>query len=79
MKCYKAKWILTSEDKILEDTALVVDEGKIVNLIPNSEVNFDAKYVKDLGNAVITPGFIDLLTQFQYTNVGKTKPNWFEK
>ena len=75
MKCYKAKWILTSEDKILEDTALVVDEGKIVNLIPNSEVNFDAKYVKDLGNAVITPGFIDLLTQFQYTNVGKTKPN----
>lgn len=52
MKCYKAKWILTSEDKILEDTALVVDEGKIVNLIPNSEVNFDAKYVKDLGNAV---------------------------
>ena len=75
MKCYKAKWILTSEDKILEDTALIVDEGKIVNLIPNSEVNFDAKYVKDLGNAVITPGFIDLLTQFQYTNVGKTKPN----
>lgn len=75
MKCYKAKWILTSEDKILEDTALVVDEGKIVNLIPNSEVNFDAKYVKDLGNSVITPGFIDLLTQFQYTNVGKTKPN----
>ena len=75
MKCYKAKWILTSEDKILEDTALVVDEGKIVNLIPNSEVTFDEKYVKDFGNAVITPGFIDLLTQFQYTNTGKFKPS----
>lgn len=74
MKCYKAKWILTAEDKILEDTALVVDEGKIVNLIPNKDVNFDEKYVKDLGNAVITPGFIDLLTQFQYTNIGLIKP-----
>ncbi len=75
MKCYKAKWILTSENTILKDTALVVDEGKIVNLIPNSDVNFDTKHVKDLGNAVITPGFIDLMTQFQYTNTGKTRPS----
>lgn len=78
MKCYKAKWILTSEDEILEDYAIVVDEGKIIDLIPNNEVNFDAKHVKDLGNAVITPGFIDLLTQFQYTNVGITKPSCFK-
>lgn len=55
MKCYKAKWILTSEDNILEDMALVVDEGKITDIIPNNEVNFESKYVKDLGNAVITP------------------------
>lgn len=74
MKCYKAKWILTSADKVLEDMAIVVDEGKIIDIIPNAEVNFDEKNVKDLGNAVITPGFIDLLTQFQYTNVGEAKP-----
>lgn len=74
MKCYKAKWILTSEDNVLEDMALVVDEGKIIDIIPNSQVNFEQKYVKDLGNSVITPGFIDMLTQFQYTNEDKNKP-----
>ncbi len=74
MKCYKAKWILTSTDKVLEDMAIVVDEGKIIDIIPNSDVNFDEKHIKDLGNAVITPGFIDLLTQFQYTDIGIAKP-----
>ena len=59
MKCYKAKWILTSADEVLRDMAIVVDEGKIIDIIPNSEVNFDEKFIKDLGNAVITPGFID--------------------
>lgn len=75
MKCYKSKWILTSEDQVLEDMALVVDEGKIIDIIPNSEVNFEEKYVKELGNAVITPGFIDLLTQFQYTDEEIIKPH----
>lgn len=74
MKCYKAKWILTSTDKVLEDMAIVVDEGKIIDIISNSDVNFDEKHIKDLGNAVITPGFIDLLTQFQYTDIGTVKP-----
>lgn len=72
MKCYKSKWILTSEDQVLEDMALVVDEGKIIDIIPNSQVNFEEKYVKELGNAVITPGFVDLLTQFQYTDENST-------
>ena len=70
MKCYKSKWILTSENEILEDYAIVVDEGKIIDLIPNDKVNFEEKYIKELGNAVITPGFVDMLTQFQYTNTG---------
>lgn len=74
MKCYKAKWILTSADEVLRDMAIVVDEGKIIDIIPNSDVNFDEKFIKDLGNAVITPGFIDLLTQYQYTDIGIVKP-----
>ena len=74
MKCYKAKWILTSEDNVLEDSAIVVDEGKIIDIIPNNQVNFEEKYVKELGNAVITPGFIDMLTQVQYTDENITKP-----
>ena len=75
MKCYKAKWILTSSDEVLRDMAIVVDEGKIVDIIPNSEVNFEEKYVKELGNAVITPGFVDLLTQYQYTDILDASPN----
>ncbi len=75
MKCYKAKWILTSEDSVLEDYALVVDEGKIIDIIPNKDVSFEEKYVKELGNAVITPGFVDLFTQFQYTDENITKPH----
>ena len=74
MKCYKAKWILTSEDNVLKDSAIVVDEGKIIDIIPNNQVNFEEKYVKELGNAVITPGFIDMLTQVQYTDENITKP-----
>lgn len=78
MKCYKAKWILTSEDKVLEDSAIVVDDGKIIDIIPNDKVDFEEKYVKNLGNAVITPGFIDMFTQYQYTDVGIAKPNGFK-
>ncbi len=74
MKCYKAKWILTSTGKALEDSAIVVDEGKIIDIIPDSRIDFSEQYVKDFGNAVITPGFIDLLTQYQYTDIGTTKP-----
>lgn len=74
MKCYKAKWILTSADQVLKDSAIVVDEGKIIDIIPNSKVDFDEKYIKDLGNSVITAGFVDLLTQYQYTDILDTVP-----
>lgn len=77
MKCYKSKWILTSEGEILKDYAIVVDEGKIIDIIPNSQVDFEEKVVKDLGNSVITPGFIDLFTQYQYTEVGRGKASCF--
>ena len=77
MKCYKSKWILTSNE-VLEDMAIVVDEGKIIDIIPNSQVNFEEKFVKDLGNAVITPGFIDMLTQYQYTDILDARPQDFK-
>lgn len=74
MKCYKSKWIMTSADGVLENMAIVVDEGKIVDIIPQSDIDFEEKYIKDFGNAVITPGFIDLFTQYQYTELDKLKP-----
>ena len=79
MKCYKAKWVLTSTDEVLKDMAIVVDEGKIIDIIPNSDVNFDEKFIKDYGNAVITPGFIDLLSQYQYTDILDLNPNDFKR
>lgn len=75
MKCYKAKWVLTSLGEVLKDMAIVVDEGKIIDIIPNSDVNFEEKYIKDYGNSVITPGFVDLLTQYQYTDILDLNPN----
>ena len=78
MKCYKAKWILTSAGNVLEDYAVVVDEGKFVDIIPHSDVNFDEKYIKDFGNSVITAGFIDLLTQYQYTDILEAVPQDFK-
>ena len=76
MKCYKSRWILTSTGEVLENMALVVDEGKFLEIIPNSETSkFEEKYVKDLGDAVVTPGFIDLFTQYQYSNLGLSKPS----
>lgn len=77
MKCYKAKWIITSAlegEEVLEDRALLVDDGKIVDIIPFEEISLEDKDIKDLGNAVITPGFIDMLTQYQYTDIGILKP-----
>lgn len=74
MKCYKARWILTSTDEVLENKAILVDEGKIVGIIPFDEINLKEELVKDLGNAVVTPGFIDLFTQYQYTDIGTAKP-----
>ena len=76
MKCYKAKWIITATGEVLEDMALVVDEGKIKEIIPNDKTGkfIPDKELKDLGNAVVTPGFVDLLTQYQFTDIGKFRP-----
>ena len=80
MKCYKARWILTSTGEVLENKALVVDEGKFVDIISVEDAEkFPEKIVKNLGNCVVTPGFIDLFTQYQYTNVGTVKPHSIKK
>ena len=65
MKCYKSKWILTSENEILKDYALVIDEGKIVDLIPNSEVNFEDK-------KVIVESEVDCTATFKFIKIRNT-------
>lgn len=79
MKAYKAKWILTSTGEVLENKAMIVDEGKIVDIINFGALkDFEQKYIKDLGNSVITAGFVNLFAQLQYSNIGRTNPKSFK-
>ena len=74
-KCYSAKYIISGDGNLYKDSTIIVEEGKIQEIVKNSEFNKDEyKNYKDYGNAIITPGFINLHNQLQYTNIGKVKP-----
>ena len=77
IEVYKAKWILPGNQQALEDKALVVEEGKIVDIIDGnliSDILGDKEYqLFSYGNSIITPGFINAHTHLQYTDVGKVK------
>jgi len=75
-EAYKAKWIIPSNDNIYEDCALIVDEGKVQEIITQNELdekNYD--HIKDFGSAVITPGFVNLHNHLQYTQTEFNKKN----
>lgn len=80
-KVYKAKWIIPSDGNIYEDCALITDEGKVQEIVKQSELDealFDS--VKDFKNAVITPGFVNLHNHLQYTKVkGEKRKDLKEK
>ena len=73
-KAYKAKWIIPSDGNIYENCALIVEEGKVQEIV--KQENFDESlysHIKDFGNAVITPGFVNLHNHLQYTDLKLTK------
>ena len=73
-KAYKAKWIIPSDGNIYENCALIVDEGKVQEIV--KQENFDESlysHIKDFGNAVITPGFVNLHNHLQYTDLKLAK------
>ncbi len=73
-KAYKAKWIIPSNGNIYEDCALVVDEGKVQEIIKqDSLIEENYTSIKDFKNALITPGFVNLHNHLQYTDLKKTK------
>ncbi len=73
-KGYSAKWIIASDGNLYEDCTLVVDEGKVEKIIKTSDLKEgECKNLKDYGNCVITPGFVNLHNHLQYTNVIATK------
>ncbi len=73
-KVYKAKWIIPSDGNVYEDSALVVDEGKVQEIIKQTDLD-EALYehIKDFKNSVITPGFVNLHNHLQYTQVKNKK------
>ncbi len=79
-KGYSAKWIMDGDNNVYEDCILIIDEGKVQEIVKAE--NFDKsslKHLKELGNAVITPGFINLHNHLQYTNIGTTKLKGFKE
>ena len=65
---FKAKWIIPSDGNIYENCALIVDEGKVVEIIKQENlVESDYSIVKDFQNSVITAGFVNLHNHLQYS------------
>jgi len=79
IEIYKAKWILPAKGRIVKNGVMYVENGKILDIKPEqlSNNNFlnNANKVIDCKNSVITPGFINLHTHLQYTNL-KKYPDW---
>ena len=64
---YKSQWILPSGGKVLENKALLVENGTIIDIVLQSEIP-EGKIV-DYGRSVITPGFINAHAHLQYTDL----------
>ena len=69
-KAYKAKWIIPSDGNVYEDCALIVDEGKVQEIVKQDTLD-ESQYscVRNFENSVITPGFVNLHNHLQYTNM----------
>ena len=67
-KAFKSKWIIPSDGNVYSDCVLIVDEGKVVEIIKQEDFD-ESQYtnVKDFKNSVITPGFINLHNHLQYS------------
>ncbi|MDD3013331.1 MAG: amidohydrolase family protein [Candidatus Gastranaerophilales bacterium] len=87
-RVFKAKWILPANDKVVKDGLLVLENGKIVDIIQNIDIKKqsilnNASEITDYGDAVITPGFINLHAHLQYTDLKKNQkelnfPEWIK-
>ncbi|MBG7602022.1 MAG: TRZ/ATZ family hydrolase [Gammaproteobacteria bacterium] len=64
-------WIIpvTAGDPVLEDHAIAIHHGKIVDILPAADAKhiFTAKHLHDLRHHVVTPGFINAHTHSAMT------------
>lgn len=70
---FKAKWIIPSDGNVYENCALIVDEGKVQEIIKQESL-IEGNYtsIKDFNNSIITPGFVNLHNHLQYSDLKKT-------
>lgn len=53
-----AKWLIVSKDKILEDHALIWEDGVVTDIVPNEKVRGDGRFT-DARESIVSPGFIN--------------------
>ena len=81
-RLYKSKWILPKGRTIIENGGLLAQDGLILDVLSQTDLeNFDTKGIEviDFGNSVLTPGFINLHSHLQYTDIGKKQSRNFSK
>lgn len=54
----KAGWLVTSPDDILPDHALVFENGRVSDIVPNTKVAGDRGFL-DATDAIVCPGFVN--------------------
>jgi len=54
----KAGWLILSPDEILADHALVFEDGRVADVVPNSRVAGE-RGVADARDAIVSPGFVN--------------------
>ena len=75
-KAYKAKWIIPSDGNVYENCALIVDEGKVQEIIKQENLDeTQYSHVRDFKNSVITPGFVNLHNHLQYSELKSENSN----
>ncbi len=71
MVMLKARWVLPIEEEPLENGAVLIEEGRIKAVGKSSELQREFKNteVKDFGDAVILPGFVDTHTHLEFATL----------
>src|SRR5919205_1427535 len=68
-KIYRARWVLPVTAEPIEDGAVAVEGARIAGVGARDEIEerFPSAIVEDLGEAVITPGFVNCHSHLELT------------
>ncbi len=63
----RARWVLPVTTDPLEDGCVIIEEGRIVDVVPSGQCV--GQSLEDYGEAVISPGFFNLHTHLDYSDL----------